>query len=342
MIYFLMKNKFLRVIITSFALTACTAVGIEAQFPTSRIDLYVIDVSKSIVGDPQNPSSELFSRVENRIRADIANNALGSPALESGSRNIAAKPALGLYVQMMGDRASDNRPEQIRTPEGSIELWNKVQEMDLNEGNLTDLWAKIQEISGQVLNSGEQTQCNERAFDSLEGQSGDEKKHQEISSLICQETIGALTRLEEFNTKLSEFLQDTGGTPGSDIYQTIKNTHSWISTIKDNQIDTFNFNFIILSDMVHDADSEKDLNRLIPQLSKSEIVDVATKQARELGISFSGLNTKVFIVGLGAFGPNYETKANFVSSLQDYWTAYFEELGIYANFTPTLDDVRLG
>jgi hypothetical protein len=337
-----MKNKFIKLFISSLALSACTAVGIEAQFPPSRIDLYVIDVSKSIVGDPQNPSSELFSRVENRIKADIANNALGSPALASGTRKIKAKPALGLYVQMMGDRASDNRPEQIRTPEGSLELWNKVQEMDLNEGNLTDLWAKIQEISGQVLNSGEQTQCKERAFDSLEGQSGDAKKHQEISSLICQETVGSLTRIEDFNIKLSNFLQETSGTPGSDIYQTIKNTHSWISTIKVNQVENFNFNFIILSDMVHDADSEKDLNRLIPQLSKSEIVEAATKDASELGISFSGLNTKVFIVGLGAFGPNYETKANFVSSLQDYWTAYFEELGINANFTPTLDDVRLG
>jgi hypothetical protein len=320
-----MKNYFIKLVVSCLALSACTAVGIEAQFPPSRIDLYVIDVSKSIVGDPQNPSSELFSRVENRIKADIANNALGSPALASGTRKIEAKPALGLYVQMMGDRASDNRPEQIRTPEGSLELWNIVQEMDLNEGNLTDLWAKIQEISGQVLNSGEQIQCKERAFNSLEGQSGTAEKHQEISSL-----------------KLSNFLQETSGTPGSDIYQTIKNTHSWISTIKVNQVENFNFNFIILSDMVHDADSEKDLNRLIPQLSKTEIDEFARKDARELGISFSGLNTKVFIVGLGAFGPNYETKANFVSSLQDYWTAYFEELGINANFTPTLDDVRLG
>jgi hypothetical protein len=337
-----MKNKFIKLIISSLALSACTAVGIEAQFPPSRIDLYVIDVSKSIVGDPQNPSSELFNRVENRIKADIANNALGSPALASGTRKIEAKPALGRYVQMMGDRASDNRPEQIRTPDGSLELWNIVQVMDLNEGNLTDLWAKIQEISGQVLNSGEQIQCKERAFNSLEGQSGTAEKHQEISSLICQETVGSIKRIEDFNVKLNNFLQETNGTPGSDIYQTIKNTHSWISTIKDNQVEDFNFNFIILSDMVHDADSEKDLNRLIPQLSKTEVVEVAVKDASELGISFSGLSTKVFIVGLGAFGPNYETKANFVSSLQDYWTAYFEELGIDANFTPTLDDVRLG
>ena len=336
-----MKNKII-LLAATFFLTSCTAAGVEAQFPPSRIDLYVIDVSKSIVKDSLNPSSQLFNRVESRIKADISNSALGSPALSNGNLGILEKPALGLYIQMMGDRASENRPEQIRTPEGSIELWKIVQAMDLNEGNLTDLWAKIQEISGQVLNSGEQNQCAERAFESLEGQSGTESKHKEISSLICQETVGSISRIENFKSKLDKFLIETSGTPGSDIYQTIKNTHSWINTIKENQVEDFNFNFIILSDMVHDADSEKDLNRLIPQLSKSEIAENARAEARELGITFSGLNTKVFIVGLGAFGPNYETKANFVSSLQDYWTAYFEELGINANFTPTLDDVRLG
>jgi hypothetical protein len=214
--------------------------------------------------------------------------------------------------------------------------------MELNEGNLTDLWAKIQEISGRVLVLQSDSNCIDQAVKSLDGQSGDSIKHKEIANLVCQETVGSVLRIDEFKIELNKFLMETSGTPGSDIYQTIKNTHSWISTIKENQVEDFKFNFIILSDMVHDADTETDLNTIIPKLSNEQIKDFAQDQAKQLAVSFEGLNTSVFIVGLGAFGPNYETKADFVSGLQDYWTEYFQELGIKANFTPTLDDVKLG
>ena len=66
--------------------------------------------------------------------------------------------------------------------------------------------------------------------------------------------------------------------------------------------------------MVHDADTETDLNTIIPKLSNEQIKDFAQDQAKQLAVSFEGLNTSVFIVGLGAFGPNYETKADFVAS----------------------------
>lgn len=337
-----MKRKIINVLLITAILTGCSAASVEAIFPPSRIDLYVIDVSKSIVNDKENPSSELFTRVESRIKADISNNALGSPKLISGNLEIEEKPALGLYVQMMGDRASDNRPVQIRTPEGSIELWRIVQKMELNEGNFSDLWAKIQEISGRVLELQSDSNCIEQAINSLDGQSGDAIKHREIANLVCQETVGSVTRIDQFKIELNQFLIETSGTPGSDIYQTIKNTHSWISTIKENQVENFKFNFIILSDMVHDADTDTDLNKIIPKLTSDEVRSLAKNQAQQLGITFEDLNTNVFVVGLGAFGPNYETKASFASRLQDYWTEYFLELGINANFTPTLDDVKLG
>jgi hypothetical protein len=94
--------------------------------------------------------------------------------------------------------------------------------------------------------------------------------------------------------------------------------------------------------MVHDADESSSLNRLIPNLDLSEIIELAKTDSAKLNISFRELNTNVYVVGLGAFGSNYVTDAEFSSKLQEYWKTYFEELGVSVNFTPTLDDVRLG
>ena len=335
-------------LISSLLISGCSRVSSEAiTFPPSRIDLYVIDVSKSIVNDENNSTSTLFERVENKIKSDISSNAIGSPEFSFGNKKIEARPALGLYVQLMGNRASDYKPTKIRSQTGSEQLWESVKAMDLNDGNTADLWAKIQELGSQILTTNSVADCKKLTNEGLIGQSGNEIQKNNISNLICSETLGSLEKINEFDTELNNFLkapfEDSGspGTPGSDIFGTIKTVHGWIETMTETQINQPQFNFIFLSDMVHDADEDSSLNRLIPKLDFAGIIELAKNNSAKLNISFENLNTNVYVVGLGAFGSNYETNAEFSSKLQEYWKTYFEELGVSVNFTPTLDDVRL-
>lgn len=342
------KSNLLIPLILTLSLTSCSRVSEEIiAFPPSRIDLYVIDVSKSIVNDQLNSSSSLFDRVQSKIKSDISSNAIGSPEFSYGSQQIDSKPALGLYVQLMGNRASDNKPTQIRSQTGSEKLWESVKGMDLNQGNTADLWSKIQELSSQILSSNSLEDCEKTIVVGLIGQSGDDSQKSNISKLICNETLGSIEKINIFDAELNEFLNtpfektNSPGTPGSDIFGTIKTVHGWIETMTETQIIQPQFNFIFLSDMVHDADENSSLNRLIPNLDLSEINELAKTDSAKLNISFKDLNTNVYVVGLGAFGSNYKTDAEFSSKLQEYWKIYFGELGVSVNFTPTLDDVRL-
>jgi hypothetical protein len=346
--WYLRKSILFIPLIATLTLTSCSRVSEEnIAFPPSRIDLYVIDVSKSIVNDQFNSSSSLFDRVQSKIKSDISSNAIGSPEFSFESKQIDAKPALGLYVQLMGNRASDNNPTQIRSQTGSEKLWDSVKAMELNEGNTADLWLKIQELSSQILSSNTLANCEKIIQEGLIGQSGNAMQKSNISNLICNETLGSIDRINKFDSELSNFLstpfERTGspGTPGSDIFGTIKTVHGWIETMTETQITQPQFNFIFLSDMVHDADKNTSLNRLIPSLDLTEINELAKNDSSRLNINFNNLNTNVYVVGLGAFGSNYKTDAEFSSKLQEYWKTYFEELGVSVNFTPTLDDVRL-
>jgi hypothetical protein len=346
--WYLRKSILFIPLIATLTLTSCSRVSEEnIAFPPSRIDLYVIDVSKSIVNDQFNSSSSLFDRVQSKIKSDISSNAIGSPEFSFESKQIVAKPALGLYVQLMGNRASDNNPTQIRSQTGSEKLWDSVKAMELNEGNTADLWLKIQELSSQILSSNTLANCEKIIQEGLIGQSGNAMQKSNISNLICNETLGSIDRINKFDSELSNFLstpfERTGspGTPGSDIFGTIKTVHGWIETMTETQITQPQFNFIFLSDMVHDADENTSLNRLIPSLDLTGINELAKNDSSRLNINFNNLNTNVYVVGLGAFGSNYKTDAEFSSKLQEYWKTYFEELGVSVNFTPTLDDVRL-
>jgi hypothetical protein len=337
----LMKNLEI-VLLSVFLVVGCAPQSeVSPEFPAPRVDLYVIDSSTSAVKDENNSTIKLFERVENRILQDISDSALGSPTMELNGDLLEGKSPVGFYLQQLTNRASENQIVQIKDLQGSQNIWDKVnsESYGLNSTNLNILWSKLQQISGEIKDF--QGICQDEVFNSLSGQSVTKEEKKTLSLMLCDETEGSISRLEDFKSKIESFVESTGGSAGSDIFGMLINTNQWIKTLtyKDNQ--EVKFNLIILSDMVHDADSDKDLNKRIAGLDSSAAIALGKKDALELSISFPD-NVDIYVIGIGAFGENYNTKADFTQTLTNYWTGFFESGNTNVFFTPSLDEVNLG
>lgn len=335
-------KKLIIVLFSGFLVVGCAPQSqVSPEFPAPRVDLYVIDSSISAVKDEKNSTIKLFERVENRILQDISDSALGSPTMELNGDLMEGKSPVGFYLQQLTNRASENQIVQIKDLQGSQNIWDKVnsESYGLNSTNLNILWNKLQQISGEIKNF--QGNCQDEVFNSLSGQSVTKDEKKTLALMLCDETEGSISRLEDFKSKIDLFVQSTGGSPGSDIFGMLINTNQWIKTLTSKDTQEIKFNLIILSDMVHDADSDKNLNTRIAGLDSSAAKALGNKDALELNISFPE-NVDIYVIGIGAFGKNYTEKADFTQTLTNYWTGFFENGNTNVFFTPSLDEVNLG
>ena len=309
-------------------------------FPPPRVDIYVIDSSISAVRDEENSTLKLFDRVQNKIVTEISNNALGSPEFTLDGKQIEGKKPVGFYLFQLTNRASDSEITQVKNLTGSQEIWNKVnsKSYNLNSTNKLSLWNKLQLISSEIKDYN--TNCDIKVTESLLGESVNDSEKKTLASMLCEETVGSLEKLNSFKEKIQKLVEETGGSPGSDIYGMLISINQWINTLEAKEEIGTKINLILLSDMVHDADSEQDLNKVLNGLTNDEALNLGKAKARELNLNLNK-NIDIYIVGIGAFGKNYQTAAQFTQVLTNYWTGFFgEQNQIY--FTPSLDDVNLG
>lgn len=336
-----MKNKFGLLVFIGLLVVGCAPQSqVSPEFPAPRVDLYVIDSSTSAVKDENNSTITLFERVENRILQDISDSALGSPTMELNGDLMEGKSPVGFYLQQLTNRASENQIVQIKDLQGSKNIWDKVnsESYGLNSTNLNILWNKLQQVSGEIKNFN--GICQDEVFNALSGQSVTKDEKKTLALMLCDETEGSISRLEDFKSIIELYVESTGGSPGSDIFGMFINTNQWIKTLTNKDKQEVKFNLIILSDMVHDADSDKDLNIRLAGLDSSAAKALGNQDALELNISFPE-NVDIYVIGIGAFGKNYTKKADFTQTLTNYWTGFFETGNTNVFFTPSLDEVNL-
>jgi len=328
-------------ILTVFSISACAPQNTAAPlFPSPRVDIYVIDSSISAVRDEENSTLKLFDRVQNKILTEISGNALGSPEITLDGKQIEGKKPVGFYLFQLTNRASDNEITQVKNLTGSEDIWNKVnsESYNLNSTNKLSLWNKLQLISSEIKDYG--NDCEIKVTESLLGESVNDSEKKTLASMLCDETVGSLKKLNSFKEKIRNYVEETGGSPGSDIYGMLISINQWINTLEAKEDVGTKFNLILLSDMVHDADSEQDLNKILSGLRNEDAINLGKEKSKELNFNLNK-NVDVYVVGIGAFGKNYQTDAQFTQVLTNYWKGFFgEQNQIF--FTPSLDDVNLG
>ena len=291
----------------SVSLAGC---GEPDKMPTSKIDIFVLDLSGS------NDKASQLSRLNEDFQQSLINDPLGVP--KSGSKSISG-PATTLFTFIEGV-AAKAPTFKIQDSKSTVDLWNS--EFAKDKQRNTRSWEVTSSIYDNYLRTSLEmgpgfsiSECLNFVDSKLESLFNSESKRNLLVTPLCQK----IAEIVKSYFKMVDYIQLTKA-PASDVFGALAQLDRLVNQIHKDEPDA-KITVNIASDMQHQTGDNRDIPVRLKEANfeGAQVCEMAIMDRKQNGFSFD----EIAVVKVNGIGNAKKISAQKGTALIRYWECFF-------------------